>query len=203
MSKSFQLWDHLFPLLLPKDSKYLKSLGIGLREVGAKRPLNGVRKCDRQTDTHTDISTYRKNQPRGPILWKKTQPKLSSPPHFRIQGAGGTLSVTDRGRKEDRNRTEILVCNIGFQVEHNIQISVIWIEVPNIPENFDQRREILKRFGRWIGFLRPGKNLAPFQKEIADVWCLLLPYSLILPDKCSEVDWMVVSWIVSQTDCRC
>ena len=41
-----------------KDSEYLKSLDIGLREVGAKRPLNGVRKCDgqtknRQTDTRT------------------------------------------------------------------------------------------------------------------------------------------------------
>ena len=75
MSKSFQIWDHFFPLLFPKDSKNLKSLDIGLWEVRAKRPLNGVRKCDgqtnKQTDTHTDISTYRKNRPRGPILWKQ------------------------------------------------------------------------------------------------------------------------------------
>ena len=33
-----------------KDSKNLKSFNIGLREVEAQRPLNGVRKCDRQTD---------------------------------------------------------------------------------------------------------------------------------------------------------
>ena len=31
----------------------LKSLDIGLREVGAKRPLNGVRKCDVQTHKQT------------------------------------------------------------------------------------------------------------------------------------------------------
>ena len=43
MSKSFQIWDHFFPLLFPKDSENLKSLDIWLREVGAKRPLNGVR----------------------------------------------------------------------------------------------------------------------------------------------------------------
>ena len=30
--------------LFPKDSKTIKSLDIGLQEVGAKRPLNGVRK---------------------------------------------------------------------------------------------------------------------------------------------------------------
>ena len=43
MSKSFQIWDHFFPLLFPKDSKNLKSLDIGLREVGAKRLVNGLR----------------------------------------------------------------------------------------------------------------------------------------------------------------
>ena len=73
-SKRFKIWDLFFLLLFPKDSKNLKSLDIGLWEVGAKRPLNGVRNCDeqtnKQTDKHTDISTYRKNRPRGPMLWK-------------------------------------------------------------------------------------------------------------------------------------
>ena len=32
MSKSFQLWDHLFSILFPKDSEYIKSLDIELRE---------------------------------------------------------------------------------------------------------------------------------------------------------------------------
>ena len=36
--------NHFFPLLFPKDSEYLKFLDIALREVGAKRPLNGVNK---------------------------------------------------------------------------------------------------------------------------------------------------------------
>ena len=36
--------DHFFPLLFPKNSESLKKLDIGLREVGAKRPLNGTSK---------------------------------------------------------------------------------------------------------------------------------------------------------------
>jgi hypothetical protein len=36
--------DHFFPLLFPKDSESLKILDIQLREVGAKRPLNGTSK---------------------------------------------------------------------------------------------------------------------------------------------------------------
>ena len=43
MSKTFQIWNHLFSLLFPKDSENLKSLGVGLWEVGAKRLLKGVR----------------------------------------------------------------------------------------------------------------------------------------------------------------
>ena len=41
-----------FPLLFPNDSER-KKLYIGLWEVEAKRPMNGVRKkCDGQTHTH-------------------------------------------------------------------------------------------------------------------------------------------------------
>ena len=38
-NKNVQSLDHFFPLLFPKDSESLKILDIGLREVGAKRPL--------------------------------------------------------------------------------------------------------------------------------------------------------------------
>ena len=71
--KNVWMWDHFFPLLFPKDSESLKILDIRLREVGAKRQLNGTSKSeqtDRQTDKRTDISTYRKHRPRGPMLWK-------------------------------------------------------------------------------------------------------------------------------------
>ena len=44
MSKSGKIWDHIFPLLFPKDSENTKSLDIGLWEVGAKRGLNGMHK---------------------------------------------------------------------------------------------------------------------------------------------------------------
>ena len=48
ISKSFQIWDHFFPLLFPKYSENLKSLDIGLWEVGAKRHLNGLIKWRRK-----------------------------------------------------------------------------------------------------------------------------------------------------------
>ena len=74
LKKIFQIQDHFFPLLFPKDSESLKILDIRLREVGAKRRLNGTSKVNRRTHKHTDrqtdISTYRKHQPRGPMLWK-------------------------------------------------------------------------------------------------------------------------------------
>ena len=43
-NKNVQLLDHFFTLLFPKNSEYLKILDIRLREVGAKRPLNGTSK---------------------------------------------------------------------------------------------------------------------------------------------------------------
>ena len=49
--------DHFFPLLFPKGSESLKILDIRLREVGAKRPLNGTSKVNRQTDRRTDRRT--------------------------------------------------------------------------------------------------------------------------------------------------
>ena len=76
-SESFQIWDHFFPLLFPKDSKSLKTLDIRLLEVGTKRCLNGTSKANRrtirQTDTRTNILTYRNHRPRGPMLWKNFQ----------------------------------------------------------------------------------------------------------------------------------
>ena len=63
-----QLLSITFPPRIPKVKKKFGHWTLGNR---AKRPLNGVRKCDRQTNTPTHISTYRKNQPRGPILCKE------------------------------------------------------------------------------------------------------------------------------------
>ena len=42
-SKSFQIWDHYYPLLFPQYSKNLKRFHIGHQEVGAKLPLKVVR----------------------------------------------------------------------------------------------------------------------------------------------------------------
>ena len=49
------MWDHFFPLLFPKDSESLKILDIRLREVGAKRPLNGTSKVNTQTPLHVRL----------------------------------------------------------------------------------------------------------------------------------------------------
>ena len=43
-NKNVQMLDHFFPLLFLKDSESLKILDIRLREVGAKRLLNGTSK---------------------------------------------------------------------------------------------------------------------------------------------------------------
>ena len=53
------MWDHLFPLLFPKDFKSFKFLDIQLREVGAKKRLNGTTKVNGQTDKQTDRRTFR------------------------------------------------------------------------------------------------------------------------------------------------
>ena len=51
--------DHFFPLLFPKDSKSLKIFDIQLWEVGAKRPLHGTSKVNKQTHRRTDRRTFR------------------------------------------------------------------------------------------------------------------------------------------------
>ena len=43
-NKNIQMLDHFLPLLFLKNSESLKILDIRLREVGAKRPLNGTSK---------------------------------------------------------------------------------------------------------------------------------------------------------------
>ena len=42
LSKNVHIWDQFFPVLFPKDFETLKILDIRLREVVAKRCLNGT-----------------------------------------------------------------------------------------------------------------------------------------------------------------
>ena len=48
ISKSYQIWDYFFLLIVLKDSKNLKSFDIGFWEVGAKIRLNRVNKWRRR-----------------------------------------------------------------------------------------------------------------------------------------------------------
>ena len=61
ISTNFQMWDHFFPLLFPRNSESLRMLDIGLWKVGAKIYLNSTSKVNtrtnRQTETHTDKPT--------------------------------------------------------------------------------------------------------------------------------------------------
>jgi hypothetical protein len=57
-NKNVQMLNHFFPLLFPKDSESLKIFDIRLREVGAKRRLNGSSKVITQTDGWTDRQTH-------------------------------------------------------------------------------------------------------------------------------------------------
>ena len=68
LSTKVQIWNHFFLLLFPKNSKYLTNLDIGLWEVGAKWPLNGVNKVWR-TDKHPKQKQIRN----GKILRKKNR----------------------------------------------------------------------------------------------------------------------------------
>ena len=56
VQKKVQIWDHFFPILFPKDSEYLTSLDIGLREDH----LTEWRKFDGQTNTQNkqDMAKY-------------------------------------------------------------------------------------------------------------------------------------------------
>ena len=65
-NKNVQIWDHLFPLLFPKDSKSLKNLDIQLREMGAKRRFNVTSKVNTRTDGHTHTQTFRLIKSIGP-----------------------------------------------------------------------------------------------------------------------------------------
>ena len=65
-NKNVHIWYHFFPLLFPKDFESLKILDIRLREVGAKRPLNGTSKVNRQTHTRTHTRTFQLIESIGP-----------------------------------------------------------------------------------------------------------------------------------------
>ena len=76
ISKSFQIWDHFFPLLFPNNSKSLKNVGHPTSRSGGKETFKRYLKSEqthRHTYTHTHIWTNRlieSNRPRGPMLWK-------------------------------------------------------------------------------------------------------------------------------------
>ena len=88
--------DHFFTLLFPKDSEPLKISDIRLREVGAKRLLNGTSKVNRRTNTPTDRRTNRliesigpegrcfENQPDMPVLTKLRPPPWPDCPPVRL-----------------------------------------------------------------------------------------------------------------------
>ena len=63
----------LLSITFPQGFKKFKKFGHWTSGSGDKKTVKRSEKVwqtNRQTDTHTDISTFIKNRPRGPILWK-------------------------------------------------------------------------------------------------------------------------------------
>ena len=64
----------LLSITFPQEFRISKNIGHPTSGSGAKRRLNGTSKVNIHTHGHTerqtDISTYRKHRPRGPMLWK-------------------------------------------------------------------------------------------------------------------------------------
>ena len=71
-TKMFKYETTSFHYFSPRIPNLYKILDIRLWEGGAKRPVNSTskvnRQTDRRTDVQTDILTYRKHRPRGPML---------------------------------------------------------------------------------------------------------------------------------------
>ena len=74
-NKNVQMLDHFFPLLFLQGLRIAENIGHPTSGSEGKKMFKGYLKSeqtDRQTEgqTHrlTDISTYRKHQPRGPML---------------------------------------------------------------------------------------------------------------------------------------
>ena len=68
------MW-HFFPLFFPKDSESLKNWTSDFGKWGQKDVCTVPQKWTHrqkhtQTDKHMDKLTYRKQRPRGPMLWK-------------------------------------------------------------------------------------------------------------------------------------
>ena len=65
-TKMFKSETTSFPYFSPKNSESLKILDIRLREVGAKRRLNGTSKKNTHMDGQTDRRTFRLIESIGP-----------------------------------------------------------------------------------------------------------------------------------------
>ena len=88
-----ELWDQLWGKIVKSETTsfhyFFQGLWIskkfrhwtlwngGKKTVKPSEKSVTDKQTDRQTDKHTDISTYRKNRPRGSILWRKMSAKKS------------------------------------------------------------------------------------------------------------------------------
>ena len=71
--------DHFFPLLFPKNSESLKILDIQLREVEAKRPLNGTSKVKKKWEKKKTFllrGDFRQFSNKNVLIWDHFFPLL-------------------------------------------------------------------------------------------------------------------------------
>ena len=70
-NKNVQMLDQFLTLLFPQGFRISKNIGHPTSGSGGKKTAKRFLKSeqtDGQTHRQTDISTYRKHQPRGPML---------------------------------------------------------------------------------------------------------------------------------------
>ena len=71
-SKSFQIWDHFFPLIFPQGFWISKIFWQPPLWRGGKKTFKWYlkKRTHTLTDKHMEKLTYRKHWPRGQMLWK-------------------------------------------------------------------------------------------------------------------------------------
>ena len=116
-SKSLEIWDHFFPLLFPKDSENLKSLDIGLWEVGAKRRLNKVNKWRRKN--HKNLFLPRQFHTLYEKKFSNMRPLLSITQGFRKSKKFAHWTLWSGGKsplkgKRNTNTKQILLSKAKF-----------------------------------------------------------------------------------------
>ena len=151
MSESFQIWDHFLPLLFPKDSENLKSLDIGLREVGAKRRLNGVNKWKKSVKNFFRRGDFTPFMSKSFQIWDHFFPLLFPKDSENLKSLDiGLWEVGAKRRLNGVNKWKKICKKLfsprWFHTLYELKFSILW---PLLSITFPQGFQKSKKFGHW------------------------------------------------------